>query len=115
MVPTSDDRRELWERFGARFLASTRERLERAREMVAAGLTDAHRYAREMHALAGEAAVMGVEDVKELAVQSSELARASDVAKLPSVDPKLVANCDDVVRRISSIIDSLEARRSLRP
>ena len=93
------EKHDLWDRFGPRFVESTRGRLDRAAEILRAGFTDAHRFAREMHALAGEAAVLGLDEVKEIAQKSSEAALNG------AADAETRALCEDAVRAITAIVD----------
>lgn len=59
---------ELWNRFRDRFLATARQRISVARGLFDKGaVVNAPLIVSELHALAGEASVIGVEEVARLA------------------------------------------------
>jgi hypothetical protein len=58
---------ELWSRFRSRFLESAQTRLSRARALSIDGRASAAAIAHELHALAGEASVLGLGDVAAIA------------------------------------------------
>lgn len=69
-------------RFLPRFTALARTRLERAREAAARKDFDAaHETARELHAIAGEAGLLGLATVVPLARAGEDFARAAAASK----------------------------------
>jgi HPt (histidine-containing phosphotransfer) domain-containing protein len=72
---------ELWSRFRDRFLASTEQRLHRARELLESGnKANGARIASELHALAGEAGLLGVGEVSRMARAGESVAKSWSVA-----------------------------------
>ena len=92
--------KDLLAEFLPRFAASASERLGRSRELVAARRFD--EVGRELHTLAGEAAVLGLRSV-------ADLARRGEVAsRTPDLPPPEVASweilLDDIERAVASAI-----------
>jgi HPt (histidine-containing phosphotransfer) domain-containing protein len=69
---------EIQARFLPRFVAGARERLQRAARAIADGTWRANVVAAELHTIAGEASVMGLPDVAELARATEKTVRQSE-------------------------------------
>src|SRR4051794_21869595 len=67
---------ELWLRFRERFLESAHKRLSRARTLSTSESSNAAALASELHALAGEASVLGLDEVAQLARNGERAARS---------------------------------------
>jgi len=66
---------DLREKFLPRFVASARQRLERASQLIADGANAAPSIAADLHTIAGEASIMGLHDVAELAREGERAVR----------------------------------------
>jgi HPt (histidine-containing phosphotransfer) domain-containing protein len=62
-------------KFLPRFVASARERLERASKLIADGANAAPSIATDLHTIAGEASIMGLHDVAEMAREGERAVR----------------------------------------
>lgn len=87
------------ERFLPRFIELATERIKRS----LVGITDATLLRREMHTLAGEAGMLGLEEVSNLAHQLSM--KASSVAGPPSSGDQ--ASCARLLRSLQMCVDQL--------
>ncbi len=67
---------ELWHRFRDRFLESTATRLVRARAIIASGDAANDALASELHALAGEASVLGADTMARIARNAEREAKS---------------------------------------
>jgi HPt (histidine-containing phosphotransfer) domain-containing protein len=76
MVTSRDETRRILARFLPRFAALARERVERA--LAHAARAEFGAIASELHALAGEAALLGLDRIAELAREGEETARKGD-------------------------------------
>jgi HPt (histidine-containing phosphotransfer) domain-containing protein len=92
---------DLRARFLPRFAASARERMQRARLHLTAG--DAAALARELHACAGEAAMLELHDLLTL------LIAAEDTAKewVASGTPAAMQECDRRVGEVEAALQRL--------
>jgi CheY-like chemotaxis protein len=94
---------DLRERFQARFVATANDRLRRA---VAALSTDPGVVNSELHALAGEAAIIGYTEISAAAANGVEIARAWRKAP-PTSDQQL--QCARILRSLMTLVNQLEA------
>ena len=62
-------------KFLPRFVASARERLERASKLIRDGADAASSIAADLHTIAGEASIMGLHDVAQLAREGERAVR----------------------------------------
>ena len=62
-------------RFLPRFVTTARQRLEKAQQQIASGTPAASSIAADLHTIAGEASVMGLHDVAEMAREGERAAR----------------------------------------
>jgi HPt (histidine-containing phosphotransfer) domain-containing protein len=62
-------------KFLPRFVASARERLERASKLIADGANAAPSIAADLHTIAGEASIMGLHDVAAMAREGEHAVR----------------------------------------
>jgi HPt (histidine-containing phosphotransfer) domain-containing protein len=97
---------ELWQRFRERFLHSTETRLHRARAIIASGDPANDALASELHALAGEASVLGVEAIARMARAAEDVAKswgaaAGDVARTQACRVAL-DELDDALRKVGA-------------
>jgi HPt (histidine-containing phosphotransfer) domain-containing protein len=86
---------DLWRRFLPRFVRTGRERARRAREACGERLDVV---ATELHALAGEAALLGVGDIDRLAREGERAARKKipdECAKALAAIEAVLATMDD--------------------
>jgi HPt (histidine-containing phosphotransfer) domain-containing protein len=95
---------ELWQRFRERFLHSTETRLLRARAIIASGDPANDALASELHALAGEASVLGVEGIAKMARAAEDVAKswgaaAGDVERTQACRVA-IDDLDDALRRV---------------
>jgi HPt (histidine-containing phosphotransfer) domain-containing protein len=97
------ERDEMWSRFGARFVASFRSRLARATEAERASDVDA--FIVEMHALGGEAGMLGIDGVVETAVSLQRVAHRWDM------DPSARATCRRLLEGLEESLARLGAAR----
>jgi len=92
--------RDLWGRFGVRFLASAHKRIADARGLLGGGdAKAAMRVAAEFHGLAGEAGMIGIEEIAELARSGERAARAwaSHPASVGSTESQACATMLDAI------------------
>jgi HPt (histidine-containing phosphotransfer) domain-containing protein len=66
---------EIRDKFLPRFLDTARARLERASKMIADGSDAAAAIASDLHTIAGEAAVMGLAEIAEVAREGERAVR----------------------------------------
>ena len=66
---------EIRARFLPRFVATARQRLERARRLIADGADAAPSIAADLHTIAGEASIMGLHDVADIAREGEHAMR----------------------------------------
>jgi HPt (histidine-containing phosphotransfer) domain-containing protein len=66
---------EIRVKFLPRFVASARERLERASKLITDGATAAPSIAADLHTIAGEASIMGLHDVAAMAREGERAVR----------------------------------------
>jgi len=66
---------DLREKFLPRFVASARQRLERASQLIADGANAAPSIAADLHTIAGEASIMGLHEVASMARESERAVR----------------------------------------
>jgi CheY-like chemotaxis protein/HPt (histidine-containing phosphotransfer) domain-containing protein len=93
---------DLRERFQARFVAAASDRLRRA---LAALSTDPPVVNSELHALAGEAAIIGYTEISAAAASGVEIARAWRTTK-PTSDQQL--QCARILRSLLALVNQLE-------
>jgi HPt (histidine-containing phosphotransfer) domain-containing protein len=66
---------DIRQKFLPRFVATARERLERASKAIADGADAAPSIAADLHTIAGEASIMGLHDVAQLAREGERAVR----------------------------------------
>ena len=76
---------ELRSKFLPRFVASARERLERASKLIAEGGNAAPSIATDLHTIAGEAAIMGLSDIAAMARDAERAVRRVGGLDDPSI------------------------------
>ena len=62
-------------KFLPRFVSTARQRLEHASQLIADGATAAPSIAADLHTIAGEASIMGLHDVAEMAREGERAVR----------------------------------------
>jgi HPt (histidine-containing phosphotransfer) domain-containing protein len=92
--------KDLIAQFLPRFRGSAGEQLARARELLASG--DSHGVDRELHRLAGDAAVLGLADLASLARRGQEAARL-----LGSDGGATMTDCSALLDQIADALDAL--------
>jgi HPt (histidine-containing phosphotransfer) domain-containing protein len=103
---------ELWLRFRDRFLDSSEHRLQRARAIIASGDPANDALASELHALAGEASVLGVESMAKMA---REAERAAKSWSLAASDVERTEACKLAIENLDVALRTLGAAQSNRP
>src|SRR5262245_55969918 len=99
----------LREHFMAEFLQSARRRVALALELLASGRPeDAHEASRELHALGGEAGLIGLAGVRVAAVEGENSARRLAV----SSDGAERVSCARAVRAVARAVEALEPLRT---
>lgn len=93
---------ELREKFLGRFLAGAKQRLTRARAALDNG--DGNSVMHEVHALAGEAAVLEYRDVARLARSAEVQARAWSVARDPEEAERCRATLGSLETALAAIV-----------
>lgn len=109
---------ELWARFGARFLETARARVSRVSPVVANGGRDAvSTLVSEMHSLAGEASMLGVAPIAELARTVEVAAKKWGASKGEDEDAHGLAACAAALRKLGEALEKLGSalRRSSIP
>ncbi|MDB4969331.1 MAG: hypothetical protein JWN44_5020 [Myxococcales bacterium] len=86
-------------KFLPRFVASARERLERASKLIADGANAAPSIAADLHTIAGEASIMGLHDVATMARDGERALRI--VGGID--DPTIVMTLYKLWRRIDEL------------
>ena len=95
---------ELLARYGARFIRSARERLgEAARLDGDGGRAAARALALHLHSISGEAAMIGLAELSQLARVAMGTARAVEQGAAPA------AECAEQLGRVLRALDALEA------
>jgi CheY-like chemotaxis protein len=93
---------DLREKFQARFILAATDRLRRA---LAALSADPPAVNTELHALAGEAAIIGYAEISAAAARGVEIARTWRTAK-PTADQQL--QCARILRSLIALVNQLE-------
>jgi hypothetical protein len=88
---------DLRSEFLPRFLAAARSRLEQAR------IGSFHELAGELHALAGEAMLLGLPEVSSLALEGERAAQRS----FENASSEARAACVDALRRLIDMVERL--------
>ena len=76
---------EIRAKFLPRFVESTRERLERASKLIADGSNAAPAIAADLHTIAGEASIMGLVEIADLARKGERAVRSVGGLDDPSI------------------------------
>jgi len=103
---------ELWHRFRDRFLESSEHRLKRARAIIASGDPANDALASELHALAGEASVLGVEGMARMAREAERAAKSWSMA---AQDAARTEACKAAIEGLDVALRTLGAAQSNRP
>ncbi len=103
---------ELWHRFRDRFLESSESRLNRARAIIASGDPANDALASELHALAGEASVLGVETMARMAREAERAAKSWGMA---ASDAERTRACQTAIENLDVALRTLGAAQSNRP
>ena len=98
---------DIREKFLPRFLTSARERLARASKLVANGAIAAPSIAADLHTIAGEASIMGLHDVADMA-REAELKRRAAEAEIDGFISKQIG-AEAIVARVRAIIGTAGA------
>jgi HPt (histidine-containing phosphotransfer) domain-containing protein len=87
-------------KFLPRFVTTARARLEKASQLIANGATAAPTIAADLHTIAGEASIMGLHDVAEMAREGER-----HVRKVGGVDDSnIVMALDKLWRRLDELV-----------
>jgi HPt (histidine-containing phosphotransfer) domain-containing protein len=97
---------ELWEQFRERFIQSSEVRLIRARAIVAGGDPANDALASELHALAGEASVLGVEGLAKMARAAERAAKSWGAA---SADAEKARVCASALDELDAALHKLQS------
>jgi HPt (histidine-containing phosphotransfer) domain-containing protein len=87
-------------KFLPRFVASARERLERASKLIADGADAAPSIAADLHTIAGEASIMGLHEVAAMARDSERAVRIVGGVD----DAQLLTSLYTLWRRIDALV-----------
>ena len=87
-------------KFLPRFVASARERLERASKLIADGADAAPSIAADLHTIAGEASIMGLHEVATMARESERAVRIVGGVD----DAQLLTSLYKLWRRIDALV-----------
>jgi HPt (histidine-containing phosphotransfer) domain-containing protein len=99
---------DLWARFGARFIDTARTRLSRVSPVVDAGSREGlANVVHEMHSLAGEASMLGVAPIAELARRVEVAAKKWGGAT--DEDAAVRAACATALGRLGEALEKLAA------
>ena len=96
---------ELWQQFRTRFIESTTTRLQRARAIIAGGDPANDALASELHALAGEASILGVEGMAKIARDAERTAKYWGAS---SSDTKLAQACKTAIDDLDAALKDLD-------
>ena len=98
---------DLWARFGRRFIDTARARVARVEPLVATGAHEGLAgVVHEMHSLAGEASMLGVAPVAELA-RRVEIAAKKWGTSQTNEDAVVRAACASALGRLGEALDKL--------
>ena len=99
---------DLWEKFGARFIGSARARVARARPAIDTQSRDAvMTILNEMHALSGEASMIGVPKIAQLAKSLEAAAKRWNAAQTKEEITREIASCVAGLRELSAAVEAL--------
>jgi HPt (histidine-containing phosphotransfer) domain-containing protein len=96
---------ELWQRFRARFIETTEKRLDRARAIIARGDPANDALASELHALAGEASILGVDTMASMARAAERAAKSWGAA---SADVERTLACTKALDDLHAELKTLD-------
>lgn len=99
---------DLWQKFGARFIESARTRVGRARPAIDTQSRDAvMAIVNEMHALSGEASMIGVPKIAQLAKSLEAAAKRWNAAQTKEEIAREIASCVDGLNALSAAVEAL--------
>lgn len=99
---------DLWQKFGARFIGSARARVARARPAIDTRSREGvSTIVTEMHALSGEASMIGVPKIAQLAKSLEAAAKRWNAAQTKEEIAGGIASCVDGLRDLSAAVDAL--------
>ena len=89
--------------FMPKFVASARKRLARSLELASQGKPDAQAVARELHAIAGEAGLLGIQNIVALARAGEDHAKRMRTAGSDADAAALIANLHELQSAIELV------------
>jgi HPt (histidine-containing phosphotransfer) domain-containing protein len=106
--------RDLWLKFRERFFQSSETRLGRARAIIASGDPANDALASELHALAGEASVLGVETMARIAREAERTAKSWGAAATDSERARAcqlaLDDLDEALRQLGATVTQAPPR-----